>query len=130
MKKKRDLFIWDGKYIEGDSLFEIRQEMSDVEWSKLVKETIDFYCFMKAAESLGPAKMDHNDARLCKRLRRSIELFKKIDPRLMEGFSLEKYSADKMENMKKEWEQVEQTIRIAHDKKAGKISSDIIVSDI
>lgn len=130
MNKKKDLFIWDGKYIEGDSLFEIRQETSDEEWNQLIKGTIDFYCFMKAAESLGPSKMDRNDARLCKRLKRSIELFKKIDPKSMEGFSLEKYTTDSMEKMKKEWEQVEQTIRIAHQQKAGKVNSDIVVSDI
>lgn len=126
--KKPDLFVFNGKYMECPSVFELRQEVTDLEWMKIVKETLDFYSFMKAAEILGPAKMDKDDARLFRRLGKTIALFKQIDPTSMTGVDIQTIIEEQAKSMKSNFESVQQTIKIA--RRGTKKQADIYVSDI
>lgn len=127
--KTADLFIIDGKCIEHDSLFEVRQGVTEQEWSKIVTQTIDFYCYMHAAEIVGPAKMDNKDRRVFRRLGRTIGLFKKIDPAAMAGLDIQSLCEQRAKQMKEGWNEVQKTVRIA---KAGsrRHGMDIYINDL
>lgn len=74
------IFVFDGKFLESDSLLSIRSGISDDEWDSIVACTIDSYLQMNAIQESKSMDLDDKDVKLMKSLRRTIKFIEQIDP--------------------------------------------------
>lgn len=129
-KHTKELFVFEGRLLEGDSILEIRSGTTDEEWAQLVKDTVEFYCLFRVGKDLGPVVMEHNDSRVFRRLKKTMELIKKIDPMIMLQYNVDKMIEENIKQAKEGWDEIQQTIRVAYeaDRKASK--GDIHISSL
>lgn len=127
--EKKDSIVFEGKVLECDSLYELKAGTSFKEWEQVLKETVEFYCLMKAAQSISPGKVEKKDIRLLRRLKRTVEFCRKLDPAAMMQFDIEQMVNVQTEHLKKGWENFRSTIRIAEGDRPDN-NADIYISRI
>lgn len=135
-KIKTSIIAFNGKFLECESLLELRSGTTEEEWFGICKSTIEMYCYMRVAKELGGPTIGNkkeqfiskHDARIFKRLGESIETLKKLDPDNLGTFDLDTLSKDHVAVIEKEWQGVQQTMKIAHGQSV--INADIQVSGI
>jgi len=100
MKNREYIFVFEGKFLESDSLIDIFGGVTKEEWEVIVKGTIGYYCLMIATDKVSES-LDKKDLRLSRKLKRTILQMKNIDPALLSEFDLEEIIEARAEEMKK-----------------------------
>ena len=77
--KRSYSFIYNGKFLECDSIIELKTGLDDLQWEAMVGETIDSYMQLFALDKSKSVPMDNQDLRMMRMLRRTIEFVKNID---------------------------------------------------
>lgn len=133
-KTTKNLIVFNGKFLECDSIVELRSGVTEEEWFAVCKGTIEMYCHMRVAKDLGgptvkgseAPKISKQDARIMKRLTETIEILKRLDADNLGTLDLETLSKEHVEMIQKEWKSVQSTMKIAHDQAIG--DADIYIS--
>ena len=129
MKNNLHIFAFNNKLVEHESLLEVRAGTTTEEWNTIIGETVDSFCLMTIGKRLGPP-MQPADLRIYRRLKKTIELFKKLDPVIMINYNIEEICNDHIEKAKKGWDEHTREIRVANGKPGKGINADIFVSDL
>ena len=126
-KPKSYLFVYDRKFMEADSILELRATVSDSEWNLITEYTTDFYAQLKALSKckVGALKLDRNDVKIMRSLKRTIDFIMSLDSKAISKKDLDDkitlYSATIAEEIKNN----SSTIKIAFD---NKTDADIVVT--
>jgi len=54
MKSQTYIIVYQGKFLEADSMLELKAGTTEDEWFNIVKETVEMYCYMHMAKTIGP----------------------------------------------------------------------------
>ena len=77
MKSRPYMFVYDGKFLECESLLEIRAYAPESDWNIILKQTIIYYVQLKAASKI--ATLDRDDSRIMRSLKRTIDTIRPMD---------------------------------------------------
>jgi len=124
-------FVFDDKILQYDSILQLRTEVPEDEWQKIVNDTVGYYIKMKSVADSESVPMEKKDRRLMKKIERTVEFFKKLDPIRIQELNPDKMLEDTMRLMKAIDEQYEEDVKIVIEKQNSVSGdSDIRVSQI
>ena len=86
MKQRSYIFVYNGRFLEYDSLIELKSEVQDVDWNIILSQTIDCYAQLKAASQY--TQLDKNDSRMMRQLKRTLDFIRTIDAAMMLKFDI------------------------------------------
>jgi hypothetical protein len=120
------LFVYDRKFLETNSLLDLRTTISDSDWNLIAEHTIDFYAQLKALSKckIGALKLDKSDVKIMRSLKHTIDFMISLNTKTITKKDLDDkitlYSATIKEEVKNS-----STVKIAFD---NKTDADIVVT--
>jgi hypothetical protein len=116
VNNRANVFIYEGKFMETDTLIDVRAEASLSDWENIVRDTVDYYATMVVMDRANQGVMETKDRRLMRRLLQTIETIKKIDPRIMEDHDVTEVIKKKDEELRRDLQALGRVIRVARGK--------------
>lgn len=87
------IFYYSDKWLETDSLAEVRSDISTTEWDEMVNTLVRWYCVSKAMAKINEANLPAEDAKFIKRLKKTLNEIQRLD-----GLAFAKYDLETMVN--------------------------------
>lgn len=120
------IFVFGGKFLETDSLLDLRSGIDDDKWDSIVACTIDSYLQMNSIQKSKLISLDDKDVKLVKSLKRTVRFIEQIDPISHSKF----HTAERIEFYRQTVANEMRAASTLQIKSGGKLDgqSDIIVS--
>ncbi len=126
-KDNKYYFVYDGKFLQCNSLLEIKTDLEDNEWEQVVQQTIAAYAQLRAMNLSKSTKLEAKDKQVLANLQKSIDLIQNLDKTLYEKCEVDKLIDGYKEIIDKESERVK-TVNIAVGQ--DNENADIVVSSL
>jgi len=131
-KNKKYYLLIDGKFMEVESIIEIKNQLSAQDWENVVAQTADAYVQMKVvddAEVMGIG-LDDNDKKIMEGLKRAIDVIRSIDPTTCSKY----YNDEMVETYKKilltEIEKYNSSLKVGYGTPPGIVDISMPVSRV